>query len=35
MVVATDGTVLYHHASRRPGDNASPGDIVAALPGPA
>lgn len=31
MVVATDGTVLYHHASRRPGDNASPDDIVASL----
>lgn len=31
MVVATDGVVLYHHASRRPGDNASPDDIVAAL----
>lgn len=31
MVVAADGTVLYHHASRRPGDNASPDDIVAAL----
>ena len=31
MVVAPDGTVLYHHASKRPGDNASPDDIVAAL----
>jgi AhpC/TSA antioxidant enzyme len=31
LVVGTDGRVLWHHASERPGDNASPVQIVAAL----
>lgn len=31
LVVAPDGEVKYHHASDRPGDNASADDIVAAL----
>jgi AhpC/TSA antioxidant enzyme len=31
LVVGTDGRVLWHHASERPGDNASPAQIVAAL----
>ena len=31
LVVATDGRVLWHHASERPGDNATVAQIVAAL----
>jgi hypothetical protein len=31
LVVGTDGRVLWHHASERPGDNASPAQIVGAL----
>ncbi len=31
LVVAKDGTVKYHHASERPGDNASATQIAAAL----
>jgi hypothetical protein len=31
LVIAPDGEVKYHHASDRPGDNASADDIVAAL----
>lgn len=31
LVVGTDGNVLWHVASERPGDNASPAQIVAAL----
>ena len=31
LVVAPDATVKYHHASERPGDNASAAQIVAAL----
>jgi hypothetical protein len=31
LIVAPDGTVKWHHASSRPGDNAEPGEIVAAL----
>ena len=31
LVIATDGSVKYHHASDRPGDNASVEQIVAAL----
>jgi hypothetical protein len=31
LVIATDGAVMYQHVSKRPGDNASPDDIVAAL----
>jgi hypothetical protein len=31
LVVAPDSTVKWHHASSRPGDNAEPGEIVAAL----
>jgi peroxiredoxin len=31
LVVGTDGRVLWHHASDRPGDNASPRQIIAAL----
>ena len=30
-VVGTDGTVLWHHVSDRPGDNAPASEIVAAL----
>ena len=35
VVVATDGTVLWHEASDRPGDNATADEIVAALRAPA
>lgn len=31
LVVGTDGTVLWHHVSDRPGDNAPASEIVAAL----
>lgn len=31
LLVATDGRVLWHHASDRPGDNATAAQIVAAL----
>ena len=31
LVIATDGRVVWHHASDRPGDNAEPRQIVAAL----
>ena len=31
LVIAPDGKVLWHHASERPGDNAEPSQIVAAL----
>ena len=31
LVIAPDGTVKWHHASERPGDNAEPRQIVAAL----
>ena len=31
LVIAPDGTVKWHHASERPGDNAEPQQIVAAL----
>jgi hypothetical protein len=31
LIVAPDNTVKWHHASSRPGDNAEPGEIVAAL----
>ncbi|HEY5948280.1 MAG TPA: peroxiredoxin-like family protein [Kofleriaceae bacterium] len=31
LVVAPDGTVKYHHASDRPGDNATVAQILAAL----
>lgn len=31
LVIATNGKVLWHHASERPGDNAEPSQIVAAL----
>jgi hypothetical protein len=31
VVVAPDGSVIYRHASRYPGDNAKPEDIVRAL----
>jgi hypothetical protein len=31
LAIAPDGRVVYHHASARPGDNASAGAIVAAL----
>jgi hypothetical protein len=31
LVVAPDGRVLWHHASERPGDNATVAQIVAAL----
>ena len=31
LVITPDGTVKYHHASERPGDNASVEQIVAAL----
>lgn len=31
LVVATDGRVLWQHASDRPGDNASPAEIAIAL----
>ena len=31
LVVGSDGRVLWHHASERPGDNASPKQIIAAL----
>jgi hypothetical protein len=31
LVIATDGKVIWHHASERPGDNAEPSQIVAAL----
>jgi len=31
VVIDTTGTVRWHHASSRPGDNASPAQILAAL----
>lgn len=31
LVIARDGTLVYHHASERPGDNAEARDILAAL----
>ncbi len=31
LIVAADGAVKWHHASERPGDNAEPREIVAAL----
>jgi peroxiredoxin len=31
LVIGTDGTVLWHHVSDRPGDNAPASEIVAAL----
>jgi hypothetical protein len=31
VVMAPDGSVLYHHISKHPGDNASSQDIVRAL----
>ena len=31
LVVTPDGTVKYHHASERPGDNATGAQILAAL----
>jgi hypothetical protein len=31
LVVAPDGRVRWHHASKRPGDNATVAEIVAAL----
>lgn len=31
LIVAVDGAVKWHHASERPGDNAEPREIVAAL----
>lgn len=31
LVVATDGRVVWQHASDRPGDNASPAEIAIAL----
>ena len=31
LVIAPGGEVKWHHASERPGDNASPREIVAAL----
>lgn len=30
LVVSTDGTILWHHASERPGDNATADQILAA-----
>lgn len=34
LVIATDGRVLWHHASDRPGDNATGDEILAALTSP-
>jgi peroxiredoxin len=34
LAIAPDGRVVYHHASARPGDNASAGAILAALTSP-
>jgi hypothetical protein len=31
VVVAPGGSIIYHHISRYPGDNAAPADIVRAL----
>ncbi len=31
LLIATDGRVLWHHASERPGDNATVAQILAAL----
>lgn len=31
LVIATDGRVLWQHASDRPGDNASAAEIISAL----
>ena len=31
LVITPDGTIKYHHASERPGDNASPSQILAAV----
>jgi hypothetical protein len=31
LVIAPSGDVMWHHASERPGDNAEPAQIVAAL----
>jgi hypothetical protein len=31
LVIAANGKVIWHHASDRPGDNAEPSQIVAAL----
>lgn len=31
LVIAPSGDVVWHHASERPGDNAAPSEIAAAL----